>query len=92
MSAAKDLARKRKNYTMGDYNPTKEEDIARLWCIRNNIKISPACVGPRQWKIDIQEGFGAIHRSPKVFGPTEIWEVINSYYIHYHDKKTKKER
>ena len=30
---------KSKEWDMGDYNATLEENEARLWCIRNNIYI-----------------------------------------------------
>ena len=31
---------KSKEWDMGDYNATLEENEARLWCIRNNIYIT----------------------------------------------------
>ena len=43
---------KSKEWDMGDYNATLEENEARLWCIRNNIYISPFAKQPGGWYID----------------------------------------
>lgn len=83
------MPRKKRENPMGDYIPTKEEQSAMRWCIDNHIKISPFAKGDGRWFIDIQMAHKKPHRSPKDFGPTEIWEVIYSYYKHYY-KKTKK--
>ncbi len=74
-------------YTMGLYNPTKDETEAMLWCIDRHIKISPVAKGNGTWYVDIQTGHKKAHRSPKSFGPVEIWEVIYNYYNHYYEKK-----
>ena len=87
MSAAKDLARKKKNYTMGDYMPTPEETIAYQWGIRNNIRIAPKRIPNKaQWYVEIFAG-GKWNSSKEVFGPVEVWEQVYSYYKHYYNKR-----
>ena len=87
MSAAKDLARKKKNYTMGDYLPNEEERNAYMYCMSNNIRISPGRVmGQNKWTIDIFAK-GKWNKSPDSYGPTEVWEVFYNYCKYYHEKR-----
>ena len=87
MSAAKDLARKKKNYTMGDYLPSEDERNAYLYCIRNDIRIAPGRVANKnQWTVDIYTPKGW-RKSPNSFGPVEIWEVYYNYCKYYYDKR-----
>ena len=76
---------KSKEWDMGDYNATLEENEARLWCIRNNIYISPFAKQPGGWYIDIVIN-GKTNRSPNVYLKHEIWETIYKFYKYYHDK------
>lgn len=86
MSAAKDLARKRKNYTMGDYMATPEEQEAYLWGVRNNLRIAPKCCGPKQWYVEIFLNGKWNHNGEK-FGPVEVWEQVFKYYLYYYGKR-----
>ena len=89
MSAAKDLARRRKNYTMGDYIPTPEDYAAMRYCINNRIcKISPLAKGNKNWYLEVYTN-GKWNRSPETFGPGEVWEVLFKYYHHYYNKHKK---
>jgi hypothetical protein len=35
------MAKKKKDYKLPDYLPSKEENDAYIYCVRNNIRISP---------------------------------------------------
>ena len=85
MSAAKDLARKKKNYTMGDYLPTDEEREAYHYCISNNIRISPGRATGNTWTIDIFAK-GKWNKSPDSYGPVEVWEAFYNYCLYYKNK------
>ena len=47
-----------KKYGMGSYTRTPEEDKAAMWCIQNDICITPRAKkwGERIWVIDIEKG------------------------------------
>ena len=81
------MPRKKEPYTMGVYNPTDEEVLARDYCINNNIKISPGKVpGKEEWTIDINLGQG-YRKSPKTFKKVEVWEAYYNYCLYYFNKK-----
>ena len=87
MSAAKDLARKKRDYPTGDYVPTPEETEAYIHCVRNNIRISPSRVayGVNKWYISIFAK-GKWNNSPDSYGPKEVWEVFYNYCKYYYVK------
>ncbi len=86
MSAAKDLARKKKNYTMGDYIPTKDEQEAYLWGVREGLRIAPKRVKNKNaWYVEIFTK-GRWQHSPEEFGPVEVWEQVYKYYKYYYEK------
>jgi len=77
---------------MGSYQRTSEEDKASVWCLRNNI-----CITPRQsqwkvpmWYIDIEKGMypnrKLIGTSPEPYGKNTIWEKVAEYQKYYYDK------
>ena len=55
---------KKKGQGMGLYVPTKEEETAYKWCIRNNIKISPWARDLQSWHISVIIGNGKNNVSP----------------------------
>jgi len=85
-----------KKISMGSYRRSKKEDEAMIWCIRNNICITPkqAIWGQPIWHIEIERGEypqrRLIGKSPEAFGPSEIWEKISEYQIYYYDKRIRK--
>ena len=74
---------------MGKYTRSTEEDEAQLWCIRNNIRITPrqAKWGEPIWYIDIAKGVWPnlkhLGTSPDFYGPTRIWQKISEYQLYY---------
>ena len=68
---------------MGVYKRNTEEDKAVLWCIRNNIRITPrqAKWGESIWWIDIEKGVYPrvikMGTSPETYGPSTIWQKIS---------------
>ena len=83
---------KTSKFTMGSYQRTSEEDKASVWCLRNNI-----CITPRQsqwkvpmWYIDIEKGMYPNRRligtSPESYGKNTIWEKVAEYQKYYYDK------
>ena len=89
--------RKRKKNPMCSYRRSKEEDKALVWCIRNNICITPrkAKGGEYIWFIDIEKGKYPnrewMGTSPETFGPSEIWEKLSEYQLYYYNKYVRKE-
>ncbi len=78
--------------SMGVYQRTPDEDKAGIWCIQNNI-----CITPRQsqwrvpmWYIDIEKGMypnrKLIGTSPDAYGKNTIWEKVAEYQKYYYDK------
>ena len=68
------MANKKKSpWDMGEYLPTKEEELAWVWCIRNNIKIAPTCKSEGAWWIEITNN-NKTNRTPNVFTKTyRLW-------------------
>ena len=89
--------RRRRANPMGTYRRSREEDKALVWCIRNNICISPRKAKWKEyiWFIDIEKGVYPnrqwIGTSPDTFGPSEIWKKISEYQTYYYDKRIRKE-
>ena len=89
MSAA---YRGKTSISMGSHKRTPEEYKAGIWCIQNNI-----CITPRQsawkvpmWYIDIEKGVypnrKLIGTSPESYGKNTIWEKVAEYQKYYYDK------
>ena len=83
---------KTRKFSMGAYNRSEEEDKACLWCLHNDI-----CITPRQsewgvpsWYIDIEKGVypnrKLIGTSPETYGKNTIWEKVAEYQKYYYDK------
>ena len=85
-------SKKTKKKLMGDYVTSQEEDEAFVWCIRNNIKISPRAASrgnPTEWHIVI-ESQGRTHMSPETYGPGDVWIKLHEFYKYYYDKYRKR--
>jgi len=81
---------KKKGQGMGLYVPTKEEETAYKWCIRNNIKISPWARDLQSWYISVIIGNGKNNVSPEYYERIDIWEKMYEYYKYYYNKYEKK--
>ena len=82
----------RSKITMGSYTRTKYEYDASVWCLENDI-----CITPRQsqwgiasWCIDIETGKypnrKLIGTSPESYSKNTIWEKVTEYQKYYYEK------
>ena len=70
------------------YQRSELENNAYLWCIRNDIKISPFAVlnsQPRKWWIDVVAK-NKVKRSPYQYDDEQIWPKIFELYVFYFEK------
>ena len=80
---------------MGEYSRSTEENEAALWCLHNDICITPrqAKWGERSWYVDIEKGKypnrKLLGTSPETYGPTTIWEKVSEYQLYYFNKYAK---
>ncbi len=73
---------------MGNYIYSAREQIAYLWCVRNNIYISPKAISTTEWFICIVIN-GKENISPDTYKKTDIWKQIYKFYTYYYDKYNK---
>ena len=80
----------KKGSIMGKYYATDEEIDAAMWCIKNNIKISPLkkSFAEDRWYIEITLN-GKTHRSPESYGKTVVWEKMYEFYLYYYNRYMK---
>lgn len=78
--------RRHRKSPMGDYIPTNKEVKAYIWCINNQIKISPFAKSNNTWYVDISINSTSFKRSRKTWRKTEIWEQIFAGYVYYYNK------
>ena len=71
---------------MGSYIPSKEEREAMVWCIRNNIKISPWAKDTSNWYVSVIINNGKNNVSPETYPRIEIWVKVYEFYKYYYDK------
>ena len=79
---------------MGVYTRTTEEDAAAIWCINNDICITPRAIkwGERMWVIDIEKGKYPNRKllgTSDPYGPNTIWEKVSEYQLYYYKKHAK---
>ena len=88
------MAKKKENW-MPQYMPNKEEKEARLYCIRNNIRISPLGIKNEigKWKIGINIGpyvkGEKPNISPHIYDKDTIWLEYFKFCKYYYDKYRK---
>ena len=86
---------KSKKASMGSHTRSPEEDEAAIWCIQNDVCITPrqAVWGTPRWWIDIEKGAypnrKLIGTSPETYGKNTIWEKISEYQTYYYRKYAK---
>ncbi len=84
------LSKKKKGFfkPMLPYNRSDLENNAYLWCVRNNIAISPFAVAgsePRKWWVDVKAN-NKVKRSPYQYDEHQIWPKIFELYVFYYEK------
>ena len=82
-------------FNMGVYQRSPEEDKAALWCIKNNMCITPRAIkyGEKIWVVDIETGVYPNRKllgTSKPYGPTTIWEKVSEYQLYYYNKYANK--
>ena len=81
-----------KKISMGSYSRSEEEDKDCLWCLENDICITPrqSAWGIPSWYIDIETGGypnrKLIGTSPRSYGKNTIWAKVSEYQKYYYDK------
>jgi hypothetical protein len=73
---------------MGTYNAEEIEEIARMWCQKNGIRIYPKPEtrgAPAAWFLII-EIKGNPNPSPIPLKRNEVWEKMYEYYMYYYKK------
>ena len=83
-----------KKFGMGTYKRSNEEDAAAIWCIQNNICITPRAIkyGERIWVVDIEKGKYPNRKllgTSEPYGPNTIWEKVSEYQLYYYKKYAK---
>ena len=86
--------RGKNNYGMGEYSRSIEENEAALWCMHNDICITPRAIkyGERIWVVDIEKGKYPNRKllgTSSPYGPTTIWEKVFEYKLYYYNKYAK---
>ena len=72
---------------MPDYVPSEEERAAYMYCMRNNIRISPGGTkDPNEWTIDISLDGKTWNKSPKSYGREEVWKKYYEICAYYKRK------
>ena len=74
---------------MGNHIPSTKEQEAYMWCIKNNIFVSPHAKSATEWYLDITIN-GNINISPTVYKKNDIWKQLYKFYIYYYDKYANK--
>ncbi len=79
---------------MPNYMPSDDERQAYAYCVRNNIRISPAAIAgdSDNWYIEIHAG-GRWNKAPRSFDKTEVWPEYYNFGKHYYeqDRRSSKE-
>jgi len=76
---------------MGAYNAQEIEEIARMWCQKNGIRIYPKPEtrgAPAAWFLII-EIKGNPNLSPEPLKRNEVWKKMYEYYMYYYKKYNK---
>ena len=80
----KSLYKRRKPNYLPPYLPSPEEQKWKLYCTRNNIRISPSAVGagtPTRWVLVLDLN-GKIVNGPDQLAKNEVWIKMYEYYMY----------
>lgn len=77
----------KKESIMGRYYASNDEINAAMWCVKNNIKVSPLKKSYTEdvWYIEITIN-GKTHKSPGAYGKLVVWEKMYEFYLYYYNK------
>ena len=78
--------KKNKHKFMPDYTPSEQETEAYIYCVRNNIRISPKGIDGDNWHIEVYAG-GKWNQSKEQYGREEIWKEYYKCCLYYYDKR-----
>lgn len=70
---------------MGSYISSVKEQTAYMWCVRNNIFISPKAISTTEWKIAIVIQ-GKENISPESYKKVDVWKQLYLFYLYYYNK------
>ncbi len=76
---------KSKPFDMGEHMPDKFETQAWLWCLRNDILISPFAITEGRWGMVIKNK-GVNNKDPKTYTKGDVWPKMYEYYKYYYNK------
>lgn len=76
---------KKQQIDMGSHIPSTKEQDAYMWCIRNNIFISPKPKSMTEWFLEITIN-GNNNVSPNAYKKNDIWAQLYKFYVYYYDK------
>ena len=82
------LKKKKWEVDMGSHFYNQKEQEAMIWCVKNNIKISPKAKSTTRWSLIIDLN-GQIHESPDVYPKNVIWQQLFKFYLYYYEKYNK---
>ena len=76
---------------MPEYSASEEENSWYLWCVRNNIRVSPGGVqgNPDCWTIDICTDGKTWKKSPKQYDRDNIWPEYYKICLWFYNKYKK---
>ena len=81
------MPRKKQSW-MPHYSPSEEEYAAHMYCMNNNIRLSPGGInGSDQYTVDISLDGKKWTKSPKKFKSSDVWEVYYNYCLYYYNKR-----
>jgi hypothetical protein len=80
---------KKATIDMGSHIPNENEQNAYMWCIRNNIFISPKPKSSTEWYLDITMN-GKTNTSPNAYKKHDVWKQLYKFYTYYYDKYANK--
>jgi len=82
--------KKKDRIDMGNYTATDRELSAYVWCVKNDIKITPSAKSATEWYLDIIIN-SRINRSPVTYKKVEVWKQLYKFYLYYYNKHHEKE-
>ena len=79
--------KKNKVRFMPDYVPSDEETEAYIYCVRNNIRISPKGDDGEHWYIEVFAG-NKWNKSKHKYDREQIWPEYYRCCLYYYDKRS----
>jgi hypothetical protein len=87
------VSKYKKNNWMPEHNPSEEDMKASVWCIKNDIRISPMGINGEQnkWRICINVGpyvkGEKQNISPHIYDKDTIWIEYFNFCKYYYNKR-----